>query len=113
MLRSEVGGNLSLPSPAVITLGEYLDLTMILHPHLCSGVKAMLKVLNKLHVKRPVWCLAQDKHQRSMGCYFQYLGDIISHCICHTMWCLITVSPPCPCPADTIRQNKDEIQMFA
>ena len=85
MLRSEVGGSLSLPSPAVITLDENLDLTVILHPHLCSGVKAVLRVLNKMHVKCPAWCLAQDKHQRSMSCYFQYFGDIISLYLSHNV----------------------------
>ena len=101
-----------LHPPSCITVGEYLDLIMILHPHLCSGVKAMLRVLNKLHVKRPVWCLAQDKHQRSMGCYFQYLGDIISLYLSHDVvsdhsLTSVSLSP------DTICQNKDEIQMFA
>lgn len=112
MLRSEVGGSLSLPSPAVITLGEYLDLTVILHPHLCSGVKAVLRVLNKMHVKCPAWCLAQDKLQRSMGCYFQYFGDIISLYLSHDVVSDHSLTSMSLSP-DTIRQNKGEIQMFA
>ena len=59
-----------LRPPSCITVGEYLDLIMILNPHLCNEVKAVLRVLDKMHDKYPARCLAQDKHQRSVGYYF-------------------------------------------
>lgn len=66
--------------PSCITLGTYLDLTAILYPRLCKGVKTVSRVLNKMHVKCPAQHLAQDKNQRSIGCYF---GDIVSLHLSH------------------------------